>query len=324
MQDYNTLKDPCQVLSITSVVNEHTQSKKADYLADAERRKILSLALSDAYDLIGKEKKSDTVFHCSNFITIGSNKNRKFTTLKAFRCKDRLCSECQKILSNKKYALLCGALDESEKSGKYQYIFLTLTIKNVGGSSLKTTLNNLLKAFNRFVKMRKFTNSIHGWYRSLEITHNKDTNEYHPHIHVLLQVTDEYFKKKSKLYITQNTFVKMWRNALERQGMYVPDACIIDIRKVYADTVKNELTKYIVKSMDIIDRENPKQSAERVTVVSDAIRGVRFSACGGNIKKVKITDDYEINRIAEYTQNIEAVKFNHGNFKYETYKKDCS
>lgn len=326
MQDYTTPETKMQV-SFTSVVENTIQINKLKFITDAEYRKISSMILSDAYEILGESDRSARVARCSSYITIGINESGKVGHVKKskeYKCKDRLCGNCQKVLSHKKYALLCGALDESEKKGKYQYIFLTLTLKNVTGSSLKITLFNLLKAYNRFIKMSKFTNSIQGWYRSLEITHNKDTNEFHPHIHVLLQVTDEYFYKKSKLFITQDTFVKMWRSALERQGVWVGKDCIVDIRKVYADTVKNELTKYICKMPDILDNENPKLSTKRVAVLSDAISNVRFNACGGNIKKVEVSKEYKTNRIAEYNKNIETLKFDYKAFQYKPYEIDKS
>lgn len=119
------------------------------------------------------------------------------------------------------------AVNEREK---VQWIFLTLTIRNVEGDKLKDMMDRMTKAWNNFSRYAKFRKSVKGYFRAMEVTRDRDETiiekrykkaskyydsmglsvgdenfnygTYHPHFHVLLAVPNSYFKKKD-FYITQ-------------------------------------------------------------------------------------------------------------------------
>ena len=136
--------------------------------------------------------------------------------------------------------------------GKYQYLLLTLTIRNMQADKLADSLDIMFRAYNNLTKLKAIKLAVKGMFRSLEVTHNKKRGDYHPHFHVILAVGETYGQKGSE-YITHSDFVKMWRNCLGVD--YDPN---VDIRSIKSDNKLNynkavaELTKYTVKSKDII------------------------------------------------------------------------
>ncbi|RMH95205.1 replication protein, partial [Stutzerimonas nitrititolerans] len=58
----------------------------------------------------------------------------------------------------------------------------------------------------------KRVNSIaKGYVRKLEITYNKERDDYHPHFHVLIAVNKSYFTDK-RYYISQKEWLELWRD----------------------------------------------------------------------------------------------------------------
>jgi len=306
MQYYTSIPKPCQ---------ESTQIEIPDreqLLLDTEKRKIISNALSEAYNDLGRQRKADYVSHCSDFLTIGTNAEGKSKVVKAYRCRDRLCPICQKVKAGNTYAILKQAIESSDH-GQYHYIFLTLTIKNIDGDILREALRGMLKAYDSMKKTAKFSRSISGSVRKLEITYNQET-QYHPHIHVILQVKKRYFLRSDKFYITHDQYLAMWKKALSKYTNLESD--IIDIRKTKKEDIILELCKYVAKSQDYIDLENPTESMSRIGILAPALHGIRFLGMSGNIKKQPISKEEKKESIKEYNLNLAVYQFNRINQKY--------
>ena len=54
-------------------------------------------------------------------------------------------------------------------------MFLTLTVKNCRGEDLKSTIQMLLKGFDRMFRRAVFKKYVLGFIRSLEVTYNEQT-----------------------------------------------------------------------------------------------------------------------------------------------------
>ena len=52
---------------------------------------------------------------------------------------------------------------------------------------------------------------MRSWFRSLEVTYNKDRDDYHPHFHALLMVPHHYFYKDRGLYIPHEKWLDLWK-----------------------------------------------------------------------------------------------------------------
>lgn len=158
---------------------------------------------------------------------------------------------------------------------------MTLTVKNVEGEALNSTISQLTKSFDRLFRRAKVKKNLLGYLRSVEVTHNEDDNSYHPHIHVLMMVKSSYFKGKEN-YITQKEWGDMWSQSLKVD--YVP---MIDIRTV-KETGKGlrgavlETAKYPTKPI--------KFDVENKQVVDDLYNGLyrkRQLGYGGLFKTIK-------------------------------------
>lgn len=176
------------------------------------------------------------------------------------------------------------------KSEKWQFIFLTLTIKNCDPVDLKQSITDLLNGYKQLKRKKAFKNAIFGDYRALEVTYNSDTGFYHPHLHVILCVLPSYFTDRL-VYISQEKWGNMWAKSMKLD--YNP---IVDVRKVkckksaYGSTSKDlgaivaETAKYTVKSSDYLtgNLENDKKI---VFCLDNALLNRRLIGMGGAFKE---------------------------------------
>ena len=68
---------------------------------------------------------------------------------------------------------------------------------------------------------------MRSWFRSLEVTYNKDRDDYHPHFHALLMVPHHYFYKDRGLYIPHEKWLDLWKKSMRDDRITQ-----VDIRKV--------------------------------------------------------------------------------------------
>ena len=174
-------------------------------------------------------------------------------------------------------------MNEETKYKKYNFLFVTFTIKNPKITDLKVTLSLMNRAVNRMFKRDRFKKVILGGVRSTEITRGKSgSDECHPHFHMLLLVPSNYFTKN---YITAEDWGINWGDCLDltaqemtRKGSpvsycmddYPKGYPIVDIQRAKGPDRKtfvtvengvenggqlvNYVLKYSVKGSDIIDR----------------------------------------------------------------------
>ena len=191
-------------------------------------------------------KRSRRVRGCGAFLQYqidpaGLNEQGYQRLTRAYFCGDSLCSLCQWRRSRKVSNQLVAIMKHLGAS--YRYIFITLTIQNIIAAELQPTVHLLLReAWKKLINRKRFKDSIAGYYRTFEITH--DTNEiitlamykrkrkfynrhslevgdanpaydtYHPHLHILAAVLPKYFDKGSSLYIDQKEWRAMWQQSL--------------------------------------------------------------------------------------------------------------
>jgi len=311
MHNYTNIENEKQQQTFTKVkavsagIITDTTNNVNRKLQKYTRNKIFAIALSDAYDAIGKPKKADRAYHCADSLLIGYNTLGESKIIKSNYCKLRLCPICSANRSDVKYMQLSNALAQANTLGKYRYIFLTLTVKNVINDDLRLCLEHMLKSFFKLIRKSRFKQSILGFYRTLEITVNKETNTFHPHFHVLLQVNDDYFKENNPLYLTDKDFADLWQSSLGTD--YKPFISVNAVKETNSSNINAELTKYTTKASDFIDLENPTITAEIVKCLDSALNGLRLSAFGGALKqadKEYTETDYSNQITNEYCHNI--------------------
>lgn len=259
---------------------------------DWEGKKVNNLLLADSYRRLNNIPKSIRVEKCGTYLEFKRYIQDKSLKLhKANFCKVRLCPLCAWRRSMKIFGQVSTVMDEATKDKDYEYIFLTLTLKNCSGYDLSETIDTLMYAFNKLVKRKRFKEGIKGYFRALEVTHELETDTYHPHFHCILMVNKTYFKNKE--YIKQDEWTSMWQSCL--QVDYLP---IVDIRKFRDYTGRGmskgiaEVAKYTVKDTDYIIKDY--QTGEVIEELTDdavfnldlALKNRRLTAFGGILKEL--------------------------------------
>lgn len=246
-------------------------------------RKILSLKLADIFEDLGYKKSLvERVQTCGDVLRFIRREDGSLKLYQAYFCKNKLCPMCNWRRSMKYSYQTSRIVDEVIKQKpKARFLFLTLTVKNVEGEALNSTISQLTKSFDRLFRRAKVKKNLIGYLRSVEVTHNDKTDTYHPHIHVLMMVKSVYFKGKDN-YISQKEWGEMWSQSLRVD--YIP---LVDVRAV-KETGKGlkgailETAKYPTKPIKL-DIDNKQ-------VVDDLYNGLyrkRQLGYGGLFKIIK-------------------------------------
>jgi len=232
-------------------------------------------------NLPDKDKKAFKLRLCGKTLVYAENPaGGEPIQISAMRCGLRLCPSCSWIRAHRIFENIYNVITSHDFVGK-QFIFLTLTVKNCRGEFLESEIERLLSAWNKLTKDGRhdgFRKSFDGTFRSLEVTYNKLTKTYHPHIHAMAAVEPSYFRKSNKNYIGQARLRELWRDACGLD--YLPQCRIQRVKNTTNKQIA-EVAKYTVKSADYISRP------EVVQVLDPALHRKRLIAYGGLFREVK-------------------------------------
>lgn len=220
--DYNMVDLICQDSILKDVSNSGRErpwhaKKKANELL-CRLYKSISTQRGDYWD-----SKAGRLKQCATWLTFDFLDDGTLKLANMPSCRVRLCPMCAwrrtlKISSNAKR--IFTAL-ETKYPDRYTYLFLTLTVPNCKSDKLSATIDSLMTAFDRLMKRREVKSIVKGWYRGLEVTHNrniksKSYDTYHPHYHVVLVVDKSYLeqRKVDRGYITQKQWQRYWAESL--------------------------------------------------------------------------------------------------------------
>ena len=293
----------CSASSCKADYSTTLQNLQEEISERFQNKKAHSEYLSKIYNELCFESKASRVFSCGTFLEFKvSEKEAKLQN--ANFCKDRLCPMCNWRRSLKIFSQVSTVMDNMPD--EYEYLFLTLTVRNCETSELKETIDALLDGW-RFLynKEKVFRKAVSGSFRSLEVTRNDDTSSafygtFHPHLHCILAVKKSYFKKH---YITQKQWSELWKKACDLE--YKP---IVHIEKVYlkdsnGKKLKDEIdlkkavvesSKYAVKSSDYLFKDRFELSCDTVEALLGALSGRRLCGWTGVFndvrKKLKLDD----------------------------------
>lgn len=201
-------------------------------------------------------------------------------------CKGRLCPMCQWRRSLKIHCATSQIMDWIEThSEAFKALFLTLTVQNCKGEDLKATLDGMTEAWNRMICNKAWKRRVLGSMRTTEVTYNAETNEYHPHYHVLLLVPKSYGTKGDKLYWDQPRWVKAWRKAMRLD--YDPVVGIQRIKKSQRRESILEVSKYVTKSTDYIAESDVSRRDEIVEILHFALMGRSLVSYAGIMRQAQ-------------------------------------
>lgn len=255
-----------------------------------KQRKLNNIALGEDFKKLQIEKVSNNVFSCAERLEYKVNTDGSLSLNKVWFCKNKLCPICNWRRALKHSYQASMVLDIAMK--KYpnaQFLFLTLTVKNVKGSDLKESLTDLTKSFDRLFRRAKVKKNLIGFMRATEVTYNEERDDYHPHLHILLMVKSTYFKSSDN-YISQSEWSELWKQSAKLD--YNP---VVDIRKIKTKVEDSddenlykavlETAKYPVKPIDSMDLSEDT----RLKVVANLYQGLykkRQISYGGELKTI--------------------------------------
>lgn len=266
-------------------------------------KKYASLELADSFERLARmthdpwfQKRAQRVRDCTRFLTLAvpaifgdsrSGDQHKARVASASFCRKRLCPQCdwrRSLNIAAQVSQILAAITVEKPTTRY--IFLTLTIKNVPGEKFAQSIDILQQGFRRLLKRyKKRLYCVLGGFRSLEVTINPDTKEYHPHIHAVFAVAPKYFADG---YISKDEWAKMWKDVIDLD--YIPS---VDIRVVTEDEPgahsfagsAAEIAKYAAKSTDYLLPSQHSETDSRVAVLSQGLHHRRLVNMWGIIKQ---------------------------------------
>lgn len=187
----------------------------------------------------------------------------------------------------------------------YDYILVTLTMRNCDPLDLPETIDHLMESFRRLYKTSEWSAAIKGAHRTLEVTYNEKENTFHPHLHIICAVNPSYFT--SAAYISQDRLRWLWQRSL--QSGYSPIVHIAKITGVDQDRKDlHEVTKYVTKDADWSSL--PDEVATSVlTCLHGALHGRKLYAQYGVIRDaarlLRFSDeDGDLLNVAENDENL--------------------
>lgn len=204
-------------------------------------------------------------------------------------CRVRVCPMCNWRRSLKLFSQVSAITDAILAEKKARFIFVTLTVQNVRGDVLRETIDELNRAFKyivdkhqTFAPAKKLKKNLLGYMKAEEITYNADRDDFHPHIHAILEVRPSYFRGDG--YIKQKDWTAMWRAALGVD--YDP---LVDVRNIKGGTAKAvaEVAKYPVKMDNILKIADKDKAAKALTQLYSAIFKRRLVTFGGDFREYR-------------------------------------
>jgi plasmid rolling circle replication initiator protein Rep len=244
-------------------------------------KKIKTVKVADCFARLGMTKRGKKIRFCGTLLEFIN----KILT-KANFCKDRLCSMCNWRRSLRLGYVLSTVLDAAEKENKgLVLVFLTLTLRNcrANAADLTATFNQIFKGWDSFTHRKKIKGVIKGWFRSVELTYNRERNEFHPHVHVILCLEKSYFAGSA--YINHAELRRLWGASLGVN--YLP---ICRVAKVTNTGSRRqhilEIAKYTVKDTDFIFEGNDKLTDKIVGILAKSLHKRRLVAFGGILKEI--------------------------------------
>src|SRR5699024_500345 len=194
------------------------------------------------------EKTLERVKECNTFLFMVADKTMEKTKLhRSNNCEHRFCPVCTWKKARKNAPKISILVQYVKKEEDKEFLFLTLTAPNVRADELNDEIKHYNKSFQRLMQRKEVKVVVKGYVRKLEVTYNKDRDDYHPHFHVVLAVNKSYFTDKN-YYINRNRWLELWQQSTKK-----PLITQVDVRIV--KQTKNKNQKYKKKKSNYLKNE---------------------------------------------------------------------
>lgn len=261
------------------------------------KNRVLSHAISGAYfSSLGDhelKKYGMLIASCCSYLKFGAcvHEEHGKKLIGASFCKARLCPTCQ---GRKALVIRKQVLDlvhwHLEKHSSDIPLLLTLTVVNVPGSELGRTIDNMNQAWQRLMRRKVVKRGVRSWFRSLEITYNRERQDFHPHFHVLLMVPKNYFDKRDNLYISQQEWLKLWKASARDDRITQVDIRKIKSKEGQLESMVAEVAKYATKPSDYVEENSDGLLEASPLVIKDlhyALKSRRLIGFGGLFRDLR-------------------------------------
>lgn len=159
------------------------------------------------------------------------------------------CPVCASVIRAERSREIISAVEQHQVAGG-SVVLLTLTARHYGGDPLSDVLDGVMKSWQRLLRgkawaMFKGRWGVHGYIRSIEVTHG--VNGWHPHVHALL-LLDKRITKTETTSIGDEVHGRWSRYIHERTGRMPTRRHGVDVQCVDGDG--KVLAEYIAKMQD--------------------------------------------------------------------------
>jgi plasmid rolling circle replication initiator protein Rep len=182
--------------------------------------------------------------HAELLVTTKQTKSGKYYRRPTpfFSCRRRWCPICSARLTRVRRELLAVKLDLIAEEQKFlgvplRHIFLTFTVRNCKVEDVEKTVQLLNDGLRRLTNRAFWKRQVLGYIKTLELTYNAETQEVHPHLHLLVAVTEDYFRSKD--YMAKPKLIKLWRDVCRLD--YDPSVDIKSVKKKEIAGVEKEI-----------------------------------------------------------------------------------
>lgn len=257
-------------------IQENTYEKEKNKIT---KKKKSNIKLSKFIAPFVSKKTLKDICECGNYVEyITDILEKKYKLYRAFFCKNRFCPMCSWRKSLKDSLLISILMKYIETELNYEFVFLTLTVKNIKGDELNDKIKEMNKAFDKMLRRKEIKNLTEGFIRKLEITYQKEkfiTKElyekkydyykkrnlkigdlepnfdtFHPHFHCVIAVK----KQNRNTRINQKRWKELWQESMKDKS--ITQIRVDDIKKKSDNKEVFEVAKYSAKDADYLVNEN--------------------------------------------------------------------
>lgn len=298
-------------LSRCSEIRGRTKAEKWDKAARKgnEKKRIANL-----YDVNGEYRKAERMRFCGSVaervVCPGDLEHYMEVEYKT-RCHLRMCPVCAEKTAGYHAGQLVEAINHIYADGHdHFWVMLVLTVRNCRVDDLKSTVDMMLKGWGRMIKRNWWREYVKGSVRRMEITYNRETKEFHPHIHVLMEVDKTYFQTTTKKfttgYKTTDEWAEYWRTAIKanyKPVVYIKRVARADEKisekwnrkmerddrelKMIEGAALETVAKYTVKYGSVLKGVPLADQARVVEALDEALGNRRVVAYLGTIDKAR-------------------------------------
>ena len=236
----------------------------------------------------------ESVSECASFLKFAELMEMVRKLVEANFCRLRLCPMCNWRRSLKLFSQVSEITDAilADKP-EVRFLFVTLTVKNVKGEDLHGIIRRMGQAWKYLVQnsrtvtaSQSLKKNLLGYMKAIEVTYNSRRNDFHPHIHCILEVAPAYFQSKCNGggYINHAEWRQMWKDVMHLD--YEPQVNVKAIKNATAKAVA-EVAKYPVKMKGLLEIKNEQKAARALILLKKGIHNCQLITFGGDFREYK-------------------------------------